>query len=398
MSTIKRVEFTNRKPHLRYDSASKKYIGYQIDVRAGKKRHRNTFATRGEAERFIDELRKKLVYSKAGVKTEVRSAVNIRQLFAKRLEKITNRKELIRATRVFASFGDVFGYPPNVSDIRKAHFQTYINVRLETGVKPETVNREVTILSTAFKQAASLFPVDLEDYEPPQIIRPRFKKGKRNKRVITETEKDLIVDSILKNRLPNEHLTRTRSRPAVAAMFELAWLLGLRFAEVKNLLKTDFKPNDRSLRVVRWKTGDVDILEFLPDRVIEIFQKAESPTEYIFDLPCSDHTFADLIKEGCEANGIKYGRAEIDGVTFHSTRHSFTSRIIQVTDMATAAAFTGHSSKEMVDYYSHASTESKKQAMEKLYGGKKVKADLRDIYDKVVAGALDFEAFKKALE
>lgn len=69
--------------------------------------------------------------------------------------------------------------------------------------------------------------------------------------------------------------------------------------------------------------------------------------------------------------------------------------MIQVTDIATARAFTGHSNAEMVGYYSHASADSGKAAMEKLYG--KSTEDLREVYDNIVSGKLDFEQFVEAI-
>lgn len=92
---------------------------------------------------------------------------------------------------------------------------------------------------------------------------------------------------------------------------------------------------------------------------------------------------------------MKYGRNEQDGITFHSNRHSFTTRLIQVTDIATARAFTGHSNAEMVGYYSHASADSRRAAMEKLYG--KSTEDLRQIYDNIVSGEFDFDEFVEAV-
>ena len=387
--SITLVYHDSKRTGARYDP-EKGWISYKIDVRVGGKRYRQNFDTRKKAEDFVGALKSKHAYSKAGVRINSRS-ITVRELFDCRLSLITNEKEVKRATRVFNLFCETIPSRFDIADIRKAHFQQYINERL--GVKPETINREVTILSTAFKQAAEIFPIELEHYEPPDIARPRTKKGRKPKHIITEAEKDLIVRSIITQRLPKERRQRSQNRPTVAAMFEIGWLLGLRFTEVRRLRKSDLKA--KTLRVVRWKTGTVSLIEFLPDQAVEILSKSSSPTEYIFDLTCSETTFLDMLREACKANGIKYGRGEIDGMTFHNTRHSFTSRLIQVTDMATAAEFTGHSDMQMVAYYSHASTASKKAAMEALYGNGK---NLREIYDKVVSGEMDFEAFLAAIK
>lgn len=367
MSTIKKVRFTYKKSSLRFDSNLGKYVGYQIDMQVGGRRHRNTFRTKGEAEQFIDDMRRQKIYSKAGLQNPMRASVSLADLFTKRIAEIKNVQEVIRATRVFETFRKQFAFPPAVVDVRTAHFQIYINEREAAGVKPATINREINVLSTAFKRATALFAIELEEYDPPRIARPQCRKTQGRQRVITVAEKDDIVRSVLVNRLPSENPRRTQSRKTVALMFELAWLLGLRLGEVRRLLKSDFKPAERTLRVVRWKTETVSLMEFLPDRVIEILNEAESPTEHIFHHPCSEHTFTAIIKDACTSLGLEYGIKTLDGITFHSTRHSFTSRLVQVTDLATAKSFTGHSTADMVGWYAHASTDSRRRAMESLY-------------------------------
>lgn len=392
--SIHRVEFKYKKPNLRHDPKTDKWIGYQIDVRHNGTRHRNTFGTKGEAERFVDALKQKQTYSNAGLKAPAPVSISLSQLFAKRLAKITNEKEVIRATRIFNEFIRVCGSDLMVRNVRTAHFQTFVNKRLET-VKPSTVYREVNTLATPFHSASALFPHELEDYEPPRIARPSVSRRKtRNKHIITAVEKDKILHSILNDRLKREFAVRTQARPIVAAMFEVAWMLGLRLSEVTKIKKSDLNAKEQTLRVVRWKTEDVDTLEFVPKRVIEILSATTSTNEFIFNVPVSDNTFRLIIKDACQANGIIYGRDELDGVTFHSNRHSFTTRMQQVTDMATTASYTGHSSREMVDYYSQASKESRRRAMQKMYSEDR-EQELAEIFDRIRSENMDFQEFVK---
>lgn len=397
--SIKPVEFTYKKPNLRYDSERKKWIGYKVDVRAGRKRYRPTFRTKSEAEQFVTTLKAKTTYQGAGLKYTAPGDVSLADLFARRLKQLKNPKEVKRATRIFALFEGIFDAPPKVTAIRKANFQTYINERLATGVKPETVDREITIIASALNQGSVLFPDELEDYEPPTIVRPKCSRRKRKRRVITDAEKDAIVWSILGDRLAHENPQRTDNRPTIAWIFEVGWLLGLRLSEILGLRKTDADRSSHTLTVRRFKTKSTSLLEFLPDRVFDIFDAAaaKSTTEYIFDLTCSEHTFTDTVAEACRANKIPYGRNNPEGVTFHSTRHSFTSRLSKNTDIATAREYTDHSSATMVDYYSHADEDSKRQAMERMYGNGR-EAELTEIWKKVRAGKMTKKAFLKALK
>ena len=396
--SITKVEFQNKKPHLRYDPDSKRYVGYRVDVRSRGKRFRPTFRTKGEAERFVDDLRARKVHQKAGLKYAPRSEVMLKQLFEARLRQLTNPKEVVRARRVFGLFESIFDYPPKVAGVTTADIQLYINERLATGVTPQTVDREVTILASAIYQATVLFPRDLEDFDPPKIARPKYKKRKRKKRIISEAEKDLIVASILSDRLPRENVARTVNRPVIARIFEMGWFLGFRLSEVLKLQKSDYNEADRSLRVRRWKTDTISTIGYLPDRVVAILTEsaAESSSDLVFDLTCSEHTFTDTIARACQANDIPYGRSNLDGVTFHTTRHSFTSRLTKVTDIATAGDFTGHSSEVMVDYYSQPTEESKRLAMERMYGNGRRESMMR-IFEKVRSGDMDLEEFLRVV-
>lgn len=395
--SIKKVEFTYKKKNLRRDGDL--YVGYQVDTRdVNGKRIHPTFATKREAEAFLDAVNQAKTYRKAGAKTPI-IGVRCSVLFAKRIKVIRNEKERKRATTIFDNFLDgILLHDPPVQNIRTADFQKYINARSDGGlinktqkVKPQTIDREMTVLSTVFRDAPKMFPDELEGYECVKIPRPGYTRKKRHRHEITAKEKDVIIHSILNQRLRKEKEVRTKSRAAVADIFHIGWLLGLRWGEAAGLQKTDLK--DRTLRAVRFKTEDVTLFEDLPDFIVEILQRniERSETRFIFHLHCSDHTVAAIIKDACEDNGIIYGRSELDGVTFHSTRHAFTSRLVRVTNLPTAQSFTSHSSPIMVDYYSHTNSEERKKAMQKMYGDDSEK--LTKIYEKIVAGEITLEQF-----
>jgi hypothetical protein len=69
----------------------------------------------------------------------------------------------------------------------------------------------------------------------------------------------------------------------------------------------------------------------------------------------------------------------------------------RVTDAATTAEYTSHSSLEMVDYYSHASEESMRLAMERMYGEGSEKR-LKEIFQKVRSRKMTFDEFMAAIK
>jgi len=265
-------------------------------------------------------------------------------------------------------------------------------------VKASTIGREITLLSAAVRSAPEMFPDELENFEAPRIPRPKVQTQKGKGRVVTESEKDRILEAIRSGRTKKEREQRRASRPAIAAMFELAWLLGLRLGEVLKLTPADYDPNSRSLRVVRWKTGAVTRFDHLPDRAVEILAEfTAEPAATIFPLSCSLVTMYSVLRAACTECGIEYGRESIDGVTFHATRHSFTTRLVEVTDLATAQSFTGHANKQMIAYYSHASDGSRRAAMERMYGENRLEKIIRILMD-FKKGVIDVETAGKLIE
>lgn len=392
--SITKIEYRKEKPGLRYDSEKKVWIGYRIDLVVGAVRDRTGgFSTRRKAQEYIDKLKEDHKFNKKGLKNSAALVPRVSELFERRLDLIRTKRERVRANRIFKHFESLLDFDLLVTDIRPAHFRHYINSR--ENVKGETINREITILSTAFKRAEEMFPDALQDFDI-KVVRPRFKRTPRH-RVVTESEKAKILEYLHRPH-GDETAAVYIARLRIGWMFELSWYLGLRFAETAKLEASDFNQENKSLRVVRWKTGTISLIEYLPEVVCELLKKAieASSMKYIFTHSGTRPTmFYPILREAVESAGLKYGRNEQDGITFHSNRHSFTTRLIQVTDIATARAFTGHSNAEMVDYYSHASVDSRRAAMEKLYG--KPTEDLRQIYDNIVSGELDFDDFVEAV-
>lgn len=398
---VTRVEFSNKLkklPDLRRDPETGKYVGWRVDLRdlCGKRR-RPVFATKTEADVFAARVVNARTEKTAGLTPApiTNRKITVSQLLEKRKALIKNNSEKIRAERVFRVFQSLNPDLVYIADLRRAHTQIYLNKRIEDGVKLSTIRRELNILSTPIHKAAEMFPIELEGYEPPSIARPSVPKKRRARHEITEAEMLGIVDAILNGATPREREQSRISRPDVAKAFEVAWYLGLRLSENTGLKKSFFKRSAKALLVDRNKTGDLDRLDFIPDRVIEILESSTSETEYFFNIICSETTLRKIIKNACRSIGLTYGRDEIDGVTFSATRRSFTSRLTRETDIATAMAYTGNSREVMIDHYTQASDESKRTAMQRMYK----KGDLmQEIYDNVRSGKMSFEAFIEALK
>jgi integrase len=179
--------------------------------------------------------------------------------------------------------------------------------------------------------------------------------------------------------------------------------LGLRFGEVARLEKKNFNYERKTLSVYRSKTDTTTLFEFLPDFICEKIKDAADDSQTLFIYTVSGNypkNFYPILKDAVESVGLEYGRAKANGITFHSNRHSFTTRLIQNTDLATAAAFTGHSDKAMLGYYAYASDASKRSAMQNMYNKTTASSteNLMEIFEKVRAGGMNFDKFEACFE
>lgn len=374
---IQQVLYKRKNGSARYDPAKKAYVGYRIDVLVNGRRHRDGgFSSRREAQDFIDRLKADARDRRNGlsVKTKV---PRVSQLLSKRLETMKHDKTI--ALRVFAVFQSLLETDLRVTEIRTSHFQQYVNSR---NVAPGTVRRELNELSAAFHAGAVLYPEELDSYTPPRIPRPRNPK-RATRHVITREEKDLIV----------ANLQGSDYQKRVGRMFSLAWYLGLRYGEIVKLKKSDLK--GRTLKVVRWKTKDVTLFEDLPDEIINLLKEAIklSPSEFVFHPEKSHRWLYIELQKAVEAAGLIYGRDRLDGICFHSARHSFVTRAMELGDLATVGSLSAHSDASMVMNYTHSTASKRRDLLRKMYGSE----DLKKVYNAVRKGKLSFEEFRKVM-
>jgi len=390
MATITRVEFDYKKPSLTRDPKTGKYRGYQVDVRDGKTRRRNTFATKREAENFVDAVQKKRVFARAGVRVESNQAITLRKLFDARIAVLTERKQRNLETRVADYFCTLINPFTPVISVGVKDFRKFVETRSKdmtprgTCVTQQTVDRELTVIAATFHRAGEYFD-ELENYIAPKIPHPRFKKVRRE-RVITDDERTAILAELYK------------TRPAFARIFEIASLTGIRHSEAMGLQKTDLNVKARALKVYRAKTDTVSIISPLTDRMIELLTNDAFTGAYIFTHSGkTPGTFYRYLKAACEAAGVPYGRYTQGGVVLHDTRHSFVSALQREgVDLATIASFSGHSTKEMVMRYSHAGPESRRRAMAVFEPKQEIAVD--EMFRRIRAGEISVSGFKKWLK
>lgn len=416
----KPVEFDYPRKNTKYDAKRKKWTGWQIDVyiNQGKnkppKRRRPVYPTLEKANAAELALRVESQDIRLGIKKPVAERpITLQELFEKKLENIAERKKKEVSKRVFNYYLALL--PPSilVNELTTAHLKMYELARAkdcvrgkrgEKGarVQPQTIDREITPIRATLKEAGEYFP-ELENWICPRFPRPEFAESRREM-VIDEEDEIKILAHFARPRQKNESAEQYRGRLCIGLEFEFAILTSSRRKEVVMLKWTDYVPSQNLLKIKRWKTskkGAEKITNFspLPQRVLEILKirRAQSSGDYIFSKDGRDtNGYREALELACGKLGIPYGRFTDGGLTFHDTRHTFVSRLVNAgIDIETVRELSGLS-RDMILRYAHSSSEQKRRAVAVLDGKSKLK-NAREIYDKIKNGQMTFEDFEMTL-
>lgn len=351
---VKKVELARKRGDVKKEGG--RWTGWQVDIRdASGRRLRTTFQTKAAAEEFEQTVRDSKKYVRAGVRAPVvRQNIQLSDLIDARIESLNERKQVELERRVLNYFRDLVG-EKRVEDITLTDLRSFVKTRAKeltvrnVPVKPQTVDRELTIIAATLHAAPQLFD-ELRDYVAPRIPHPKFKRGRRE-RVITVDESEALLSHLWQH------------HPYLGRIFEFALLTGLRHTEIMKLRPTAFDRKKRTLTVERFKTGTVSTLSPLTDRMVELLR--DPVGEYIFTPDGrTPSQFYKHLRAACSALNIPYGRYREGGLVLHDARHTWITKMTDAgIDLATIAGFSGHSTKEMVLHYSHAGPESRRRAM-----------------------------------
>ncbi len=205
----------------------------------------------------------------------------------RRLKKGGDRKKISIFKRVSERLLKLL--PPDVklNQIKKGYFQKYIDVRLteknsqsENFILPDTVNKELSAISVAFKKAPLYF-AELEDEQIVQI--PKAKTTKRSRERMVEKENELsVLLAYLRRPLADAKIFTHRRN--LADDLEMRYETGLRRKEITRLKKSQYFREEAALREVkRWKTGTVTKFFPLTERAVQIIEsRLDSDSEFIF--------------------------------------------------------------------------------------------------------------------
>ena len=171
-----------------------------------------------------------------------------------------------------------------------------------------------------------------------------------------------------------DSLLRTLAGRPLAAFMAVAYHAGLRLGEAVNLrtgidvdleaglLRIQPRPGEHDWKPkTRRGTREVPINATLRKLLEEHVAAGYAGARYFFRVPSADRPLGDTTARNWwisayEAAGIKWGRGDVDAVTFHTGRHSFASLLVQKGwSPLIVAELIGDKYEEVVRTYGHLS-------------------------------------------
>ncbi|MBF0252550.1 MAG: site-specific integrase [Candidatus Omnitrophica bacterium] len=225
-----------------------------------------------------------------------------------------------------------------LDEIKPSMIHEFCKFKLETGTKPSTINRYITILKTMFNKA--------EDWG--------YKIDNPMRKVKLHRE-----DNARLRFLEKEEITRLleasdkRLKPIVVTALNT----GMRKMEILNLKWSDVDFRRGIITIYETKNNDVKVIPIndVLRRTLACLRE-HSTSEQVFDTTGFRKDFANALK--C---------AKITNCRFHDLRHTFASHLVmEGIDLVTVKELMGHKSIRMTMRYSHLSQDHKIKAVQVL--------------------------------
>jgi integrase len=303
--------------------------------------------TREEAMIALESERRKAFANEYGLlqKPHVVKFSHLMDQYLENYAKINNRawkrdRDCLKNMEAF--FGDCY-----LKEITPFQIEKYKAHRLHQGVKPSTVNRELSVLKRAFNLA-----IDWHLAEENPVRRVKFfQQPDPKERVLSGEEEEILINA------SSGHLT-----PILIAGLNT----GMRVSEILSLKWSQVNLRKREIEVVKTKSGKKRVIP-INDALLDMFNRLRRVDDFVFlyhDPKTKKPRPVKSIKRSF-TNACR--RAGIEAFTFHDTRHTFASRLVERgVDLITVKELLGHSSVRTTERYTHTHKEEKKRAVDVL--------------------------------
>ena len=259
----------------------------------------------------------------------------------------TNKRSWLRDQQLLKPLKEFFRPERQFADITAPDIEGY-KLHRRKQVSGSTVNRELALLKHMFNLAINW---DLYAGLNPLRKVKFFQEVTLGFRVLHPEEETRLL----------KHAT-----PAIQDIVIYALNTGCRIGEIFSLRWQNVDFEKGLINVFAGKTQKVRVVPInKPVRRILDFWALGRKNEYVFYNQKTGERFVDLdagLQQACE-------KAEITGVTWHTLRHTFASRLLdRGVDIMTVKELLGHSTVTVTMRYTHSNLGSKALAVRKLEG------------------------------
>ena len=362
----------------------KQYYRFDWEDHTGSRYRRGKFRKASDCETALTLLKTRIHNRRYGLipeqeETAEPARVTLSDLVAARIRQrkaagFTRRNEANNLKR-FAAILPAF---LRVADIAPAHILKFQEDRSKK-VKPQTVWRELTDIFSMFLGASDLYPA-LKRWTPPARPRLKVPSGERT-RVISRDEAAQIIAYLRRARdtsRPEDFQDAGyNARLDAADALQIALQTAARNTEIRLLRWSDFNPNFATLTRRQWKTGAKPLVVPISPALVHHLAARRArqlaagvKSDWIFPSSrdparARSHFETRHWRRACEACGIPYGRFTEGGLTFHDSRHTLVTTMLDSgATHADVQSISGHSSKVMLMRYAHATTAGRRRAVE----------------------------------
>jgi integrase len=258
-----------------------------------------------------------------------------------------NKRSWLRDQQMLKPLTEFLGADRQLSDITPPDIEGY-KLHRRKQVSGSTVNRELALLKRMFNLA-----IDWDLYVASNPVRKVkfFQEFNTGRRVLTQEEERNLVRN---------------AAPFIQDIIRFGLNTGLRIGEIFTLLWSHVDWEKGVLNVFAPKTGKIRVIPMNSDtrNILEAWAHGKK-NDFVFYNYGTGKPFVDL-SAGLD---LACRKAGITGVTWHTLRHTFATRLLdRGVDIITVKELLGHSTVIVTMRYTHTNLDSKVRAVGKLAG------------------------------
>lgn len=268
--------------------------------------------------------------------------------------------------KLIRSAGDIA-----LASLDRSIAKTYMNSRLDEGLKTQSVKREMNLLSAVINKA--IVELEIPMRNPFERLSPSALGDDASKKQVLSKEQ--LCSVIKAAQVANDDIRRIILLQAATGA-RLSEIVGLRSSDVKVLDGTSYlhfqiHTDEFGKRTLKNQNSvrEVPLLPFA--QAAALSQLKDSKGKFLFQRYISK----DGAVNGNSADNAvnKWLKKQVTGLTSHSFRHTIKTYLREVTSKAISDEITGHGSKDVSDQYGlGVSLQTKLDALNKAFVGVEV--------------------------